>query len=280
MAQKTIVTHVSPDFDGIPAIWLLKKFHPDFANAKLAFVPAGQTLNGMPPDSDPNILHVDTGMGKFDHHQTRDFTCGAKLVYEWLVRENYIDSDDESLSRMMEVVTQLDHGWDNYKWSDAADDKYEFMLHNILVGWKVIYPGQDGKHIGLTIDALEAIYKIMQFKVRAEKELKAGKKFNTKWGEGVALATNNLSILDMGVKKGFAVVATKDPVRGNVRITGSNVKNVDLTKAYEILLERDPQASWFLHSSKVLLRNGSVRNPQMKATKLSIEEVAEVLEKV
>jgi len=39
LAQKIIVTHVSPDFDGIGAIWLLKRFHPDFSNARVEFQP-------------------------------------------------------------------------------------------------------------------------------------------------------------------------------------------------------------------------------------------------
>src|SRR3989304_8840869 len=90
LAQKIIVTHQSPDFDGIPAIWLLKRFHPDFADARLAFVPVGDaTYNNEPVDSNLNVLHVDTGMGKFDHHQTNDFTCGAKLVYEWLCKGEF-----------------------------------------------------------------------------------------------------------------------------------------------------------------------------------------------
>ena len=43
--------------------------------------------------------------------------------------------------------------------------------------------------------------------------------------------------------------------------------------------EKDPEATWFLHSSKVLLRNGSSRNPVMKPTKLTIDEMVEILEK-
>lgn len=276
---KTIVTHVSPDFDGIPAIWLLRKFHPDFKDANLAFVPAGSAYNNEPADSDPDIVHVDTGMGKFDHHQSDDFTCAAQLVYEWLIAKGYVDAGDEALSRMIKIITELDHGWDNYKWAEAENDRYEFMLHNLLAGYKILYPRQDGKHIELTIVGLEAVYKLLQFKVRAEKEIGGGRKFKTRWGEGVAVVSNNQSILDLGVKMGFAVVLTKDPARGNARITGSNRANVDLTKAYEMAKVKDPEATWFLHASKVLLRNGSSRNPTMKATKLSVDQMIEILAK-
>jgi len=280
LAQKIIVTHYSPDFDGIPAIWLLKKFHPDFKSAKIAFVPAGDsTYNNESVDSNPDILHVDVGMGKFDHHHTDSHTCAAKLIHEWLVKEGYISQDDEAVTRLVEVITQIDHGWDNYKWCEPADDRYEFLFHNVLLGWKILYPKQDEKYIEWTINALEAIYKLLQLKVIAEREIREGKKFKTRWGEGVAVYTHNDLILDLAIKNGYAVVLRKDPDRGNVRVNGSNTKNVDLTGAYELVKEKDPEATWFLHSSKVLLRNGSSRNPVMKPTKLTIDEMVEILEK-
>lgn len=279
MAQKIIVTHTSPDFDGIPAIWLLKRFHPDFSDAKVAFVPVGEaTYNNEPVDSNPDVVHVDTGMGKFDHHQTNDFTCGAKLVYEWLVREGYI-KDDEALARLVDIVTQLDHGWDCYKWPEVANDAWEFSLHNILVGWKILYPKQDEKHIEWVMQALDSVYKLLQLKVAAEKELKEGKKFKTRWGKGVAVYTANDTVLDVAIKGDFAVVARKDPARGYVRITGSNNHKVDLSSAWRMFKKRDPLATWFLHASRVLLRNGSSRNPDMRPTKLTIDEIVEVLEK-
>lgn len=276
---KLIVTHVSPDFDGIPAIWLLRKFHPDFKDAQLVYVPAGSTYNNEPVDSNPDIVHVDTGGGRFDHHQTRDFTCAAQLVYEWLVREGYVDAGDEALARMIRIIIELDQGWDNYKWPEPQNDRYEFSLHNILVGWKMMYGQEDEKYINLTVEGLEAVYRLMQSKVAAEREIAAGKKFKTRWGEGVALTSNNQMILDLAIKQGFSVALTKDPTRGNVRVTGANRASVDLTRAYEACRKSDPEATWFLHASKVLLRNGSSRNPTMKPTKLSIEEMIRILEK-
>lgn len=277
--QKTIVTHFSPDFDGIPAIWLLKKFHPDFRNARVAFVAVGEaTYNNEPVDSNPDVVHVDCGNGKFDHHQTDDFTCGARLVYEWLVKEGYV-RDNEALARLVEIVTQTDHGWDNYKWPEPANDRYEFSLHNIIVGWKMLFPKQDEVIVDLTIEALEASYKLLEQKVMAEKELASGKKFKTRWGEGVAVYTNNDAVLDVAIKSGYALVARKDPNKGYVRITGSTNHKVDLTRAYEMFRKKDPSATWFLHASKVLLRNGSTRNPTMKSTKLEIDEIIEILEK-
>ena len=80
--MKTIVTHIGPDLDAITSIWLAKTFLPAWEEASLAFVPAGSTLEGKPPDDNPEILHVDTGFGRFDHHQTNADTCASILVYE------------------------------------------------------------------------------------------------------------------------------------------------------------------------------------------------------
>ncbi|OGD83246.1 hypothetical protein A2165_00760 [Candidatus Curtissbacteria bacterium RBG_13_40_7] len=279
LAQKIIVTHLSPDFDGIPAIWLLKRFHPEFESAKVAFVPVGDTTyDGQPVDTNPNIVHVDTGMGKFDHHQTNAFTCAAKLIYEWLEKEGYIE-DNEALKRLIEVVTQIDHGWDINRWPEAADDKYEFLLHNVLVGWKLLYPRQDENHVEWTMRALDSIYRILQLKVDAGREIEEGLKFTTRWGKGVAVYTANDMVMDLAIKNDFAVVVRKDPGKGYLRVTGSTCHKVNLTTAYEMFRKKDPEASWFLHASKVLLRNGSTRNPTMKPTKLGIEEVVEVLRK-
>jgi hypothetical protein len=54
---------------------------------------------------------------------------------------------------------------------------------------------------------------------------------------------------------------------------------VDFTQAYEALMKKDPQATWFLHASKKILLNGTTKNPDMKPTKLSLDEIIEVLKK-
>ena len=279
MAQKIIVTHISPDLDGIPAIWLLKKFHPEFANARVEFVPAGNnTYNNQPVDSDPDVVHVDDGGGRFDHHHSNEFTCAAKLVYEYLIKEGYIDEKDEALARLIQVLVELDHGWDSYNWPEPASDRWEFALHNILSGVKMNYRGDFYKAIDWTIDALEAVYKLLQSKILAEKEVARGQKFKTRWGKGVGVYTKNDAVMDVGIKNGYALVVRKDPDQGYVRITGSNKHKVDFTKAYKEIVKRDNVGQWFLHASNVLLRNGSTRNPNMRPTKMTMEEVIEILQ--
>jgi len=104
--MNTIVTHIGPDLDAITSIWLIKNFLPGWDEAGLAFVPAGKTLNNMDPDSNPEIIHCDTGFGKFDHHQTDEDTCASLLIYEYLANSR---KKDLALLRLVNVVNDIDH---------------------------------------------------------------------------------------------------------------------------------------------------------------------------
>ena len=51
------------------------------AEADLAFVPAGSTWQGQAVDVNPTVIHVDTGGGRFDHHQRKSQQlCAAELT--------------------------------------------------------------------------------------------------------------------------------------------------------------------------------------------------------
>jgi len=274
--MKTIVTHHSPDMDGITGIWLLKKFHPGFADASVTFVPAGETLNDMKPDADPDILHVDTGLGRFDHHQSNAYTCGAKLVFDYLVESGFIAQDDRALERLVSVVVAIDHGKEN-EWPDPESDVYDFTLLSILNGWKMVYPHQENDYVTWNSHCLDGVYQLLQSKVDAEKEFGKGLAFETRWGKGIGIGTYNDGVLEMGIRRGYAIVFRKDPKKEYVRVTGDSRRGVDLTQAYAVCQKEDPLATWFLHSSKVLLRNGSTRNPKMRATKLTVPEMIQIL---
>ena len=104
--MKTIVCHLGPDLDAITSIWLVKMFWPDWEEAGLRLYQLAKRLTICLPDSNPEILHVDTGFGKFDHHQTADDTCAAKLIYEEIKKSHGVDL---ALERMVSVVNDIDH---------------------------------------------------------------------------------------------------------------------------------------------------------------------------
>ncbi len=284
--MSTIVTHHAPDLDAITATWLIKRFLPNWKNADTAFVPAGKTLNNETVDSDDQILHVDTGMGFLDHHQTDEKTCAAKKVYEYIkkkVNEGRKGSksnewwEDEALKRMCEVVNFYDHFGEATQ-KDALADYHVFEAISILDGMKLVYTDEDMRVMDFGFTMLDAIYKSMQEKVRAESEMNEGIEFETDWGKGVGFDTINDGVLKLAQKSGFVVALRKDPKKGYVRIKGSPITNVDFTSAYEALKIKDPQATWFLHSSKKILLNGTTKNPDMKPTKLSLGDIIKVLQ--
>src|SRR3989338_10733789 len=129
--MKTVVTHIAPDVDAITSVWILKRFLPGWEDAEVKFVPAGKTLNNDIVDSDSDILHVDTGMGILDHHQTDEDTCAAKRCLEHIkkVKSTKLKvhkvEDNEALERMVEVVNDIDHFKEVY-YPNPMADYYDF----------------------------------------------------------------------------------------------------------------------------------------------------------
>ena len=273
---KTIVTHINPDLDAITACWLLVRFGGnEFADATFGFVPAGERLE----DEDNNSVHVDTGLGKFDHHQPdrgREDTCAATLVYEWLVHKRRIQ-DQEALRRMVDVVNDLDH-MRNFFWDDPGNDRYEFFLGSLLNGLKLGgHVKNDHELVDFGMRCLEGLYTAFKIKVAAEEDLKKGIVFETTWGKTLALESKNDETIKLGIKSGYRVVARRDPESGMVRIKGAPLEEINLKSVYEKIREADPDATWYFHPGGHMVLNGSIRNPKMRPSKLSLDEVITLL---
>jgi len=274
---KTIVTHLSPDLDALGAVWLLKKFGPGFSDAGVAFVPIGKLWQRIKVDSIPEVAYVDVGQGKFDHHQRREKTCAAKLVWQWIGEEKKSLKRDQALIRLVDLIGEIDH-FGEYFWPDPANDRYELGPVALINGLKVFRLGDD--HLvdyGLTF--LDAVYVNLKNKVKAEKELDRGKKFATPWGKAIGLLTRNDAVLKLGLKLGYKVVVRKDPKTGQVRIKSAPEDRIDLSGAFKKIKKLDPKASWFLHIGKHQLLNASTRIPGSVPSRLSLDQVIEVLKK-
>jgi len=281
---KTIVTHFAPDVDAVSSVWLLKRFLPGWHEAEVKFVPAGKTLDNEIVDSDPEIFHVDTGMGFLDHHQTDEDTCAAKRVLEYIRKEESknkraknVATGDEALDRLVEVVNDIDHFREVYL-PNPMSDLYDFGLVAIFDGWKLIFGDDYQRIVELGLLQLDGIYRNFQNKVWAESEIKkSGLEFKTVWGKGLAAETINDEVVRIGQRMAYTLVVRKDPKKDYVRIKALPASRVDLTSCYNILKKKDPQATWFLHASKKMLLNGSIKNPESKPTRLTLREIVDVL---
>ncbi|MDP3994342.1 MAG: chromate resistance protein [bacterium] len=275
MKDKIIVTHHHPDLDALTCIWLIKRFLSGFASAQVKFVPSGQTYRMVEPDIDSDILHVDTGLGELDHHQKRAFTSAAKKTLAKVSQSRDLKKlDKEALKRLVAHVTEIDNGRD-IGWPEAEDDRYEFMLHNIL-----LHSPESQEIWETSLLMIDKIFQNLKNKIHAEKIIhKKGIVFETRFGKSVAILTGNDQILYIGQKIGYSLVAKKDKRSGHLRIFGRFDRKVDLRRAFKVFQKKDPKASWYLHQSRCLIINSSKTNLGMKATKLSLPEIIEILKK-
>lgn len=276
--MKTIVTHLSPDLDASTACWLVLRFLPGFQNAQVVFVPAGSTLHNLPPDSNPEIIHVDTGLGNFDHHQIDTYTSATKLVYEYLIKKNYLQQKViKPLERLVEFVNSIDHFAEAY-YPDSTSDKYEFCLSQIIEGLKNTL--DNSQTVQLTSTLLDAVLQLLKNKVRAEQEINKGFDFQSKFGKCLAVESRNEEVVKLGLKMKYVLVVRKDPVKGNVRIKTLPDKKYDLTPLYKKIVDKDKKGTWFLHISKNMLLNSSSKNPHFIPTFLTLKKIIEIIRSI
>src|SRR4030042_7002048 len=273
--MKTIVAHIGPDLDAIASIGLFKTFFPGWEEASLAFVPAGKTLDDMPPDTNPEIIHVDTGFGKFDHHQTNADTCASLLVYKEVKKER--GAGDPALERLLTVINDIDHFREVF-FPNPTADFWELGLEAQIDGWRLLYADNPMKIVAMGMDALDGIYKSFKNKVWAEKELKEkGIEFQTQWGKGIGVEPTNEDGVHVAQKMGYVVAVRKDPKKGYLRVKALPNDDIDLEPLYNAFKRDEPDATWFLHASHHMVLNGSSKNPDMRPTKKTLKEIIEVI---
>lgn len=313
--MKIIVTHASPDVDAITSIWLIKRFLPGWESAEVRFVPAGERLKNsefirqladqnselkdpIEKIGDDEVVHVDTGLGPLDHHETSDDTVSAAsrtfdFVKRTINNQQTTNNKDkwQAMKRLVRVVVDIDHFKEIF-WGDPTADYHEFSLVSMLDGLKLVKHDQDEYYVTFIMECLDAVLAAFENRLWAEAEIaQSGKAFTTRWGKGMGFETVNDGVLKLAQKQGFVVVVRKDPRKGYVRVKArpSRTQNekrktknadVDLTLVCEKLRKMDPDATWFLHVSKKMLLNGSVKNPKMRPTKLRLDDIIEVLENI
>lgn len=278
--MKIIVSHFSPDIDSICATWLIKKFLPGWLEAEIKFVAAGSTLDGKTVDSNTDIIHVDTGMGRFDHHQTSNHTCASKLVLDHLETNKLLKKYQQTaLERMIKQITEFDHFAEVY-FPNPDADYFEFMIHKIIEGGLKSILKEDIKIMEAVFPMLESILNIFVKKVNAEEELRKGFIFNSSWGKSIVLETKNEETTKLALKTGFGLVAKKDPEKGNIRIKTLPGKKFNLTPLHELIIQEDKKATWFLHSSGNMLLNSSSKNPNFVPSKLPLNRLIEIIKSI
>lgn len=283
--MKLLVTHYAPDLDAMASCWLLKRFEAEhYADAKLAYVDPGKTIDPMVAAdmgfAREDIVHTDTGLGMFDHHQPErgmKRVCATSLVYDYLCDIHPELKDDQALAYIVEYANAIDH-FEEFFWPHADDLKYEFMIQNLIDGLRLSGVTDNDACMHFGFECLDAAYASisLQFGAAAAIEEK-GKIFNTKWGKAMAIETANDETIKLGQKQGFVLVVRKDPGKGNIRIKAIPGKGIDLTPVYDAIMHRDMQGTWYFHPAKTMLLNGSSKARDHKPSPLSLDEVVNII---
>lgn len=281
---KMLVTHQNPDMDAIGACWLLKRFlEEDFHEAEYYFVPAGDevldavlTAKGYKREE---VVHVDTGLGIFDHHQPghtrRD--SASLLVYEYLCQRYPDLENDEALGRVVDFLNETDH-FGSYWWPEANNDRYMFGLEEVLSGLRSGKQFTDRELVEFGMVCLDGAFTSMKIKVSAEEDVKAlGQEFETKWGKALAIENSNDAVMKLAQRMGYEIVVRKDKEMGNIRIKAAPKDEIMLDTVFEEIKERDQEGTWYYHPSGHMLINGSKKHVGQKPSPLSLVEVVEII---
>lgn len=281
MEKQLIVAHHAPDLDAIGSIWILKRFDArKYADAKLAFVNPGETISiDAAHELDfelHNVTHVDTGLGRFDHHQPdkgSERSSATMLVHQYVVSKNQDLEHDEALETISEFITEIDHFEEIY-WPNAGSYRYSFMLHELIRGieFSELHDDESQTHFGLR--CLDSIYATLIQQIKAKEIIEEkGREFSIDNKKCLALETRNDDTLKVAQKQGYELVMRKDPKLGHVRIKVRPDSDIILKPLYDIIKVADPTATWFYHPGGKMLINNSKKHNNQEPSKLSIDEV-------
>lgn len=278
---KIIVTHHHPDLDAIMSVWLLVRFdQPNFGDAALAFVQAPLTYKGQVVDSDKDIVHVDVGGGRFDHHKPGGFaTSAARLVWEDLVAQGLVSPTDLALRQMTEVGYEIDTFADCY-WEEAGKPRAAFALHEILPALHrlQIYDNEAVTRLGFTY--LDAVYQRLKDYQRGKEAINEGQEFVCAWGRGIVVETAADDVSKIAQKMGYDLVLIHDTEHGYLKIKTAPKVEKSLEDLYVKICERESAKRWVYHNSGHMLFSGSDKGKLREPTELTVSDLMRMIKEV
>lgn len=270
--MKVLITHINPHLDDICAIWLFKKFHPDFADAKLKFISADEGNKGLENSEDK--VYFGVGRGKFDEHKGDIGECATSLVWKdtlssSLKPQNEIEK--KAYERIVEWVRLEDTG----KLPQGDFDQFNIPA---FIRLKDNDPQTSSKSTELGAQILDRILNVLKDDEQSEKDWQEKVEFETKFGKSFALNSDKID-RPFCKKKGGDLFLINGPKIGYVQFFTPR-DDVNLEPIYQKLKAVDQEAGWFLHHSHHILICGSGSSPDSKRTKLSFEQLIEVAKNV
>lgn len=286
-SKKLIVTHFTPDLDAAGAVWILKRFDSQkYADAKFAFVNPGERITQQQAEelglSLHDVTHVDTGLGKFDHHQpdrAQLNTCAAKLAYQYVCQIHPSLKEDKALNELIEFINEVDH-FQEIHWPEASNARYAFMIHELIRGHELSNPQNDEPLLNFALSCLDYAYSSVKQIIQADQLIQEeGIQFNINEGACVAVLTTNDDIIKQAQKQGYLMAIRKDPKKDYVRIKIRPDAKFDLKKLYKAIKKIDANSTWYYHPNGKMLLNGSNKHRDQVASSLSLNDIIELIKK-
>ena len=270
--MKTLVTHINPHLDDIASIWLFKKYHPEFKDAKVEFISASR--NQAQKEESEDKIFLGTGGGKFDEHKEGLNTCAASLVYEYLKGKGFTPTDEitpKALERLIEWNRSIDTG------KALASQFDEFSVQS-FIRCKDSTPQNSKRSVELGLEILDRILTVLKRRQQSIKDWDKRKEFTTKFGKSFAVISETIDREFCREQEGNLFLMY-NPKHKSVQFFTPSF-DIDLKPIYEKVKKLDPQASWFLHQSHHMVICGSSSAPDSKPTKLSFEELIKAAKEI
>lgn len=267
--MKTLVTHINPHLDDIFAIWLYKKFHPQFEDSKLEFISANRDSA---KDESVDKIYFGTGGGKFDEHfESKLGECAGSLVWKDILSSHLAPKDEiekKALEELVEWNRLIDTG------QAPSSDFSEYSLQSILRP-PVNDDDTSKKSVELGEEILDKLFAIIKNKKKAEADWEKRIEFESSFGNTVAIKSDAVGRAFVKQKKGANLFLMLDPKYGSVQFF--TPKDLDLEPIYKKIKQIDPEADWFLHQSHHMVICGSGSSPDSKISKLSFEQLIDIV---
>lgn len=280
MQHKVIVTHINPDLDAIMSVWLLLRMDKEeYEGAEIVFLPAGETYKGEIVDSSSDVVHVDTGLGKFDHHQEGAYgTCASRLVYQDLLSRNKVSRNDRALLAMIDFANEIDTFVDCY-YEESSKERFSFSLSEVIPAMHRLQKYDNEAVLLMVLVYLDAVYQRLRDQEEAKEAIASGKKFESMWGKSIAIVTSADDANKTAQKMGYNLVIVRDPKKMRTAIKTSPKTSYSLEPLYAKITLIDDPKRWYYHNSGHMLINGTSKK-EAEPTSLTLTQIVELVTSV
>lgn len=265
--MKVLVTHINPHLDDISAIWLFKKFFPDFKNADIEFINASR--NEALENETEDKIYLGTGGGKYDEHKGDLEDCAASLVWKDIKSRGLRPEDQIQLKALDELI-EWNRKIDLGKGSDADFGPYGVQA---FIRSKNSTQEDSLKSLKLGEEILDRIFELLKRDKQSEEDWEDRIEFETIFGKSVAISSQTVDRAFVR-NKGFNLVLMYDPKFSSAQFFTPSF-DTDLEPIYKKLIEKEPDCGWFLHQSHHMVICGSSSAPEHK-TGLDLEKLIDI----